>query len=347
MFLHLSVILFTGRGGLPTPRMQTPQLNADPLEADPRMQTSPLPDIHGIVRDTVNKRVVRILLECILVTVRKRSLRRLCFYTCLSVILFTGGGGVYPSMQLSLSWCEGSIQVTSNAWWDRSHDTPPGQVHPPRAGTPHWVGTPPPGSSVCWEIRATSGRYASYWNAFLFKFHVIWYVHSCSFPVSKCNGWSKISWRLAPDSGLERYQLMILANSNSSMIKYWRKIRFYSECVSVSQIRIFSSDHSFCRQGVKGTEFKSAENHFKSWFSSLFSTVQRINFCVCEKDINCNKLLSWCDIIVTFCTETRIANFVITCHETGNGGCTEKIKPRSWRIVGGTHQNRQKIWKGR
>ena len=33
---------------------------------------------------------------------------------------------------------------------------PPGQVHPPR-------------SSACWEIRATSGRYASYWNAFLFS----------------------------------------------------------------------------------------------------------------------------------------------------------------------------------
>ena len=62
--------------------------------------------------------------------------------------------------------------------------TPPGrytpwQVHP-LAGTlprqvhpPHQAGTPPgqvqpPTSSACWEIRATSGRYASYWNAFLF-----------------------------------------------------------------------------------------------------------------------------------------------------------------------------------
>ena len=27
----------------------------------------------------------------------------------------------------------------------------------------------PPWSSACWEIRATSGRYASYWNAFLFN----------------------------------------------------------------------------------------------------------------------------------------------------------------------------------
>ena len=38
--------------------------------------------------------------------------------------------------------------------------TPPGQVHPPDRYTP--------GSKACWEIRATSGPYASYWNAFLF-----------------------------------------------------------------------------------------------------------------------------------------------------------------------------------
>ena len=30
------------------------------------------------------------------------------------------------------------------------------------------VADPPPPSSSCWEIRATSGRYASYWNAHLF-----------------------------------------------------------------------------------------------------------------------------------------------------------------------------------
>ena len=60
--------------------------------------------------------------------------------------------------------------------------TPPWQVHPPgryttlgrytsQSGTPQGryprAGTPP-GSSACWEIRATSGRYESYWNAFLF-----------------------------------------------------------------------------------------------------------------------------------------------------------------------------------
>ena len=50
---------------------------------------------------------------------------------------------------MCLSWCGGSIQVTSNAWWDRSHgQTPPRQVHSPlgRYTLPPWAGTPyPPG----------------------------------------------------------------------------------------------------------------------------------------------------------------------------------------------------------
>ena len=47
---------------------------------------------------------------------------------------------------------------------------PPGSKHPPPppgADTPT-ADTPPPESSACWDIRATSGWYASYWNAFLF-----------------------------------------------------------------------------------------------------------------------------------------------------------------------------------
>ena len=39
-------------------------------------------------------------------------------------------------------------------------DTPPGSRHPPRSRPPQ---SRPPG------IRSTSGRYASYWNAFLFE----------------------------------------------------------------------------------------------------------------------------------------------------------------------------------
>ena len=63
-----------------------------------------------------------------------------------SVILFTGGG--LPHCMLGY---------------------PPG----PEAGTPreqtHSPGPGTPQSSACWEIRATSGRYASYWDVFLFK----------------------------------------------------------------------------------------------------------------------------------------------------------------------------------
>ena len=56
-------------------------------------------------------------------------------------------------------------------------DTPWKQTSPPGADLP-WEQTPqkqtppqeqtPPRSTACWDIQATSGRYASYWNAFLF-----------------------------------------------------------------------------------------------------------------------------------------------------------------------------------
>ena len=42
------------------------------------------------------------------------------------------------------------------------------QNPPPRSRPPPGPGTPPSGSRACWEIRSTSGRYASYWNAILF-----------------------------------------------------------------------------------------------------------------------------------------------------------------------------------
>ena len=51
--------------------------------------------------------------------------------------------------------------------------TPPGTRHTPLGldtpwdqALPPWEQTSPLGSA-CWEIRATSGRYASYWNAIL------------------------------------------------------------------------------------------------------------------------------------------------------------------------------------
>ena len=71
--------------------------------------------------------------------------------------------------------------VCLSACWD-TNPYPPMQTPPPGAGPPQEQTpprsrppggkhlpeqTPPPGSSACWEIRPTSGRCASYWNAFL------------------------------------------------------------------------------------------------------------------------------------------------------------------------------------
>ena len=52
------------------------------------------PQIHGILRDTVNKRVIRILLECFLENAHNEVGTRSCFYMCL---WFCSQGG-YPSM---------------------------------------------------------------------------------------------------------------------------------------------------------------------------------------------------------------------------------------------------------
>ena len=103
--------------------------------------------------------------------------------------------GVYPSMHLghyissctllTLSWCGGSIQVTSNAWWDRSHDTtPPPRQTPPLGRHPHpWpppslgrhpsLRHPPPWADTPLQWWSMSGRYASYWNAFLFLLFLV------------------------------------------------------------------------------------------------------------------------------------------------------------------------------
>ena len=127
--------------------------------------------------------IVHIRGKCLLTnkvfTVRKRSLRRLCFYNCLSVILFTGGvpGQVSPKAGIP-PW--GGTPRAGTSW----PDTPPGQVHPQDQEHPpdqvhpldqvHPPGRytprnryippqtpPPPADGYC------CGWYASYWNAFL------------------------------------------------------------------------------------------------------------------------------------------------------------------------------------
>ena len=93
-----------------------------------------------------------IKLNIFLITARKRSLQMLCFYTCLSVILFRRGEylGRYPLGRYT-PWA----------------GTSPGQVYPPSRYTPGRY-TP---HAVHAGIRSTSGRYASHRNAFLFKLY--------------------------------------------------------------------------------------------------------------------------------------------------------------------------------
>ena len=105
----------------------------------------------------------------ILITTRKRSLRRLCFYMCLS---FCPQGGVSVPVQAGMH--TPSLTRGRHPPGTRGRHPLPG----PEAGTPAGpeAGSPPPTrgrpipprSSACWEICATSGRYASYWNAVLF-----------------------------------------------------------------------------------------------------------------------------------------------------------------------------------
>ena len=73
------------------------------------------------------------LLKCIF-TVRKRSLRRLCFYTCLSVILFTGG--------VCLSACWEQTSPRTRPPWDR---------HTPREQAPPWDQTLPESRHPPWQ----------------------------------------------------------------------------------------------------------------------------------------------------------------------------------------------------
>ena len=83
-------------------------------------------------------------------------------------------GYVFTRVCLSTGGVPGQVppgQVSPQAGTPQA-GTPLGQVHPQGPGTPPQAGAPPgtryTRSSACWEIRATSGRYASYWNAFLF-----------------------------------------------------------------------------------------------------------------------------------------------------------------------------------
>ena len=120
-------------------------------------------------------------------TTRKRSLRRLCFYTCLSFCPWEGGG--LPQYMLGYHPPRPGTPPLRAVPLDQAppravplDQAPPPQSSPPGPGTPQSSpprpGPPPdqahtPRSSACWEIRSTSGRYASYWNATLWSLRTL------------------------------------------------------------------------------------------------------------------------------------------------------------------------------
>ena len=72
-------------------------------------------------------------------TARKRSLRRLCFYTCLSFILFTGGG------EYLTRYIPPTQTPSPQPGTPPGANPPPDQVYPPRSRHPPGPGTPPLG----------------------------------------------------------------------------------------------------------------------------------------------------------------------------------------------------------
>ena len=125
------------------------------------------------------------------IAARKRSLRRLCFYTCLSFCSRGGGGGGEGGIPACLAGLQAHTQVGGwRVWpgggvgglkahtqgvgwgvWPRGRGSPgphPGGVSRPTLGggvSQHALRqTPQSADGYC------CGRYASYWNAFLFYY---------------------------------------------------------------------------------------------------------------------------------------------------------------------------------
>ena len=100
------------------------------------------------------------------VTIHKRSCGKVMFsQACVKNSVRRGRGGVHPPLG-SLPKCMlGYTPPRNQRKTPPGADTPREHTHPTGADTPR---RRHPLRSACWEIRATSGWYASYWNAFLF-----------------------------------------------------------------------------------------------------------------------------------------------------------------------------------
>ena len=71
---------------------------------------------------------------------------------------------------------------------DQAHHPPRPGIPPPQADTPPGPGTPPPKEADA-SIRSMSGRYASYWNAFLLFSAQETVFNECKYICWKNNIW--------------------------------------------------------------------------------------------------------------------------------------------------------------
>ena len=121
------------------------------------------------MRDVYNRTVV-------LVTARKRSLRRLCFYTCLSHSVHKGMVSQHALQQVSggggIPACIAGFQAQNGGGSWGVWPTPKGEVE-------HALRQMPPPDSYCW------GWYASYWNAFLLRNAMVWTSFCASYSLSQ------------------------------------------------------------------------------------------------------------------------------------------------------------------
>ena len=133
----------------------------------------PPPKIHGILWDTINKQAVHILLECFLafITSRNEVVAKVMLLQ-VSVIHSVHRGGL-PQCMLGYHPPPrpGRPPRTRQTPQDQG-DTPQTRQTPQTRENPPAGRTPPPGprrtppEEDC-SIWSMSGRYASYWNAFL------------------------------------------------------------------------------------------------------------------------------------------------------------------------------------
>ena len=139
--------------------------------------------------------------ELEIISARKRSLRRLCFYTCLSVILFTGGvpaGGCL--LHCMLGYTNPLWAGTPTPWQVHPLAGTPGRYTPswqvpPCSGTP-WQATPPgrytpPAQCMLGYGQQVGGTHPtgmqSCWN--IFTSPLPHSAQSSKFVLPSCRGW--------------------------------------------------------------------------------------------------------------------------------------------------------------